>query len=81
MRRKDTRKAADNVLMELGFEDAAELSATSFLAIKLHELIQRRGLSQFEAPTITGTSQPIIPEFGRHHLAKRPVERPLLTPR
>ena len=43
MRRKDTHKSTDNVLTDLGFDDAEELSAKAILAVKLNELIQSRG--------------------------------------
>jgi len=60
MRRKDTHKSTDNVLTDLGFDDAEELSAKAILAVKLNELIQSRGLSQTEAAAITGMTQPSI---------------------
>lgn len=39
-------KGTDNVLVDLGFEDAGELSVKATLALKLNELIDERGLSQ-----------------------------------
>jgi len=41
------------VLVDLGFEDAGELSVKTTLALKLNELIDKRGLSQTEAAAIT----------------------------
>ena len=46
MRRKDTHKGTDTVLIDLGFDDAEELSAKAILAVKLNQLIRSRGLSQ-----------------------------------
>ena len=58
MRSKDSHKGSDNVLTDLGFDDAEELSAKAVLAVKLNELIGQRGLSQTQAAGITGMTQP-----------------------
>jgi Helix-turn-helix domain len=54
MTRKDHPRGTDNVLADLGFADAEELSAKAILAVKLNELIDKRSLSQIEAARITG---------------------------
>ena len=54
MKRSDHSQGTDNVLRDLGFDDAEELSAKAALALKLNELIDHRGLSQTEAAAITG---------------------------
>ena len=41
MSRKDTPQGTDNVLLDLGFDDAEELSAKAALALKLNELIDQ----------------------------------------
>ncbi len=46
MTRKIHPRATDNVLTDLGFGNAEELSAKAILAVKLNELIDKRGLSQ-----------------------------------
>lgn len=75
MRRKGTHKGADNVLIDLGFDDAEELSAKAILAVKLNELIQRRGLSQTEAAAITGMTQPKVSQVARYKLQNISLER------
>ena len=66
MRRKDTHKGTDNVLIDLGFDDAEELSAKAVLAVKLNELIRSGGLSQTEAAAITGMTQPKVSQVARY---------------
>jgi predicted XRE-type DNA-binding protein len=75
MTRKDHPRGTDNVLVELGFEDAEELSAKAALAVKLNELIDRRGLSQTEAAQITGMTQPKISQVNRYKLQNISLER------
>lgn len=75
MRRKDTHKSTDNVLTDLGFDDAEELSAKAILAVKLNELIQSRGLSQIEAAAITGMTQPKVSQVARYKLQNISLER------
>ena len=54
MIRTEHPQGTDNVLMDLGFDDAEELTAKAALALKLNTLIDQRGLSQTEAAAITG---------------------------
>jgi predicted XRE-type DNA-binding protein len=75
MSRKGGRKAIDNVLVDLGFEDAEDLSAKAILAVKLNELIEKRGLSQTEAAEITGMTQPKISQVRRYKLQNISLER------
>jgi predicted XRE-type DNA-binding protein len=60
MRSNDSHKGTDNVLVDLGFDDAEELSAKAVLAEKLNELIKKRGLRQTEVANITGMTQPKV---------------------
>ena len=46
MERKDRHKGTDNVLVDLGLEDAEELTAKANLAVKFNDLVDKRGLSQ-----------------------------------
>lgn len=62
MKRSDHSQGTDNVLRDLGFDDAEELSAKAALALKLNELIDHRGLSQTETAAITGMTQPKCPK-------------------
>ncbi|MFU8821410.1 MAG: helix-turn-helix domain-containing protein [Gammaproteobacteria bacterium] len=75
MTRKGQLHGTDNVLADLGFEDAEELSAKAALAVKLNDLIGRRGLSQAEAARITGMTQPKISQVKRYKLQNISLER------
>lgn len=75
MSHKSSRKAIDNVLVDLGFEDAEDLSAKAILAVKLNELIEQRGLSQTQAAEITGMTQPKISQVRRYKLQNISLER------
>jgi predicted XRE-type DNA-binding protein len=68
-------KGTRNVLVGLGFEDAEELSAKTILAMKLNELVDRRGLSQTEAATVIGMSQPKVSLVRRYKLQNISLER------
>ena len=75
MRSKDRHKRTDNVLANLGFEDAEDLSAKAVLAVKLNQLIERRDLSQTEAAVITGMTQSKISQVRRYKLQNISLER------
>ncbi|EEE05487.1 helix-turn-helix domain-containing protein [Burkholderia multivorans] len=75
MTRIDHSEGTDNVLLDLGFEDAEELSAKAALALKLNELIDQRGLSQTEAAAITGMTQPKVSQVRRYKLQNISLER------
>jgi len=75
MQRKRVRRGTDNVLADLGFEDAEELSAKALLAVKVNELIEKRGLSQTEAASITGMTQPKVSQVRRYKLQNISLER------
>lgn len=68
-------QGSDNVLVDLGFDDAHELSAKTVLAIKLNELIDKRCLSQIEAAAIIGTTQPKVSQIRRYKLQNISLER------
>ena len=75
MARKDSPQGTDNVLADLGFDDAEELSAKAILAVKLNELIDKRGLNQTEAADITGMTQPKVSQVRRCKLQNISLER------
>jgi len=75
MSRKGNPQGTDNVLVDLGFDDAGELSAKAALALKLNALIDKRGLSQTEAASITGMTQPKISQVRRYKLQNISLER------
>ncbi|AXF25296.1 XRE family transcriptional regulator [Burkholderia pyrrocinia] len=75
MIRNDHPRGTDNVLQDLGFDDAEELSAKAALALKLNQLIDKRGLSQTEAAAITGMTQPKVSQVRRYKLQNISLER------
>jgi len=75
MDHNDHPESTDNVLLDLGFDDAEELSAKAALAYKLNELIDQRGLSQMETAAITGMTQPKVSQVRRYKLQNISLER------
>lgn len=75
MIRKTNPPGTDNVLHDLGFDDAEELSAKAALALKLNMLIDERGLSQVEAAAIIGMTQPKVSQVRRYKLQNISLER------
>lgn len=75
MTQEDHSRGTDNVLADLGFDDAEELSAKTVLAVKLNELIDKRGLSQTEAACLTGMTQPKVSQVRRYKLQNISLER------
>ena len=75
MQRKRNHEGIDNVLVDLGFEDAEELTAKATLAVKFNELLDKRRLSQTEATAITGMTQPKVSQVRRYKLRNISLER------
>lgn len=75
MESKRSHEGTDNVLIDLGFEDAEELTAKVSLAVKFNELLEKRGLSQTEAAAITGMTQPKVSQVRRYKLQNISLER------
>ena len=75
MESKRGHKGIDNVLVDLGFEDAEELTAKASLAVKFNELLEERRLSQTEAAAITGMTQPKVSQVRRYKLQNISLER------
>jgi predicted XRE-type DNA-binding protein len=65
----------DNVLADLGFADAEDLSAKAALAFKLNELIAQRRLSQAAVAALTGMTQPKVSQVRRYKLQNISLER------
>ncbi|WP_175822766.1 helix-turn-helix transcriptional regulator [Burkholderia sp. BCC0419] len=68
MNRKAHPRGTDNVLADLHFDDAEGLTAKAALALKLNDLIDKRGLSQIETAAITGMTQPKVSQIRRYKL-------------
>lgn len=79
MQRNRDSKRPDNVLLDLGFEDAEELAAKATLALKINELVSERGLSQMEAAGIIGMPQPKISQIRNYKLRNISLERLMLA--
>ena len=75
MERKNANKGTDNVLVDLGLDDAEELTAKANLAVKFNELVDQRGLSQTQAAAITGMTQPKVSQIRRYKLQNISLER------
>lgn len=60
MARKINKRGSDNVLVDLGFPDAEELTAKAVLAKKLNDILARRGLTQSRAAALLGMPQPKV---------------------
>jgi len=73
--RKENAHGTDNVLSDLGCDDAEELSAKAILAVKLNELVDKRSLSQIEAALVTGMTQPKVSQVRRYKLQNISLER------
>ncbi|WP_241332060.1 helix-turn-helix domain-containing protein [Burkholderia cenocepacia] len=61
-------RGTDNVQVDLGFDDATELTAKAALALKLNTLIDKRRLSQTEVAARTGMTQPKVSQVRRYKL-------------
>ena len=72
---KRSLKGVANVLVDLGFDDAQELTAKASLAVKFNDLVEKRGLSQTEAAAITGMTQPKVSQVRRYKLQNISLER------
>ena len=75
MTRHSNPAGTSNVLLDLGFDDAEDLSAKAELALKLNEVIDQRELSQMEVAAITGMSQPKVSQVRRYKLQNISLER------
>lgn len=75
MRSKDNHKGTDNVMDDRGVDPSAEQSAKAVLAVKLNDVIEKRGLSQTEAASITGMTQPKVSQVRRYKLENISLER------
>jgi len=75
---RSQRAASGNVLVDLGFRDADELSAKAVLALRLNEILDRRGLTQAAAARLLGMTQPKISSLRNYKLRGISLERLML---
>lgn len=75
MTRRIKDRGTDNVLADLGFLDAEELTAQTILAKKINDIIHRRGLTQLEAAKLLGMPQPKVSAIRNYKLKGISLER------
>lgn len=75
MSRKKKDRGTDNVLSDLGFPDAEELSAKTILAKKINDIVSRRGLTQIDAAELLGMPQPKVSAIRNYKLRGISLER------
>jgi predicted XRE-type DNA-binding protein len=64
-----------DVFVDLGFADAAERKLRVQLAMRLNELIARRGLTQAKTARLFGVPQPHVSELKNYKLSRFSSER------
>ena len=75
MTQNDLPEGTENVLADLGFDDAKDLSAKAALAMKLNDIISERKLTQAQVASITGMTQPKVSQIRRYKLQNISLER------
>lgn len=75
MARKSRERGTDNVLADLGFEDAEELAAKATLALKVNQILTERGLTQVEAAELLGMPQSKVSQIKNYKLQNISLER------
>lgn len=72
---KTKSHGTDNVLVDLGFPDAEELTAKTILAKKINEIIENRGLTQLDAAELLHMPQPKVSAIRNYKLRGISLER------
>lgn len=72
---RKTRRATGNVLVDLGFPDAAELTAKTMLAKKINDILAHRNLLQVDAARLLGLPQPKVSAIRNYKLRGISLER------
>ena len=75
MAEKRHHRGTDNVLVDLGFPDAEELTAKAILAKKLNDAIDRRRLTQSDAAELLGMPQAKVSAIRNYKLRGISLER------
>ena len=79
MTRTQNHRAPRNVLTDLGFPDAEELTAKTILAKKISDIVASRGLTQVEAAGLLGMPQPKVSALRNYKLRGISLGRLLLA--
>ena len=74
-RKERVSRGSDNMFADLGFADADERQAKLRLAYALNQALEERGLSQADAGTVLGVTQPKVSALRNYKLAGFSVER------
>ena len=75
MARKTKARGTDNVLADLEFPDAEELTARTILAKRINDIVLRHGLTQVEVAALLGMPQPRISAIRNYRLRGISLER------
>ena len=75
MTRKVKDRGTNNVLADLGFPDAEELTAKTILAKKINDILDDRGLTQLKAAKLLGMPQPKVSAVRTYKLRGISLER------
>ena len=75
MIQKAKDRGTSNVLADLGFPDAEELTAKAILAKKINEILEDRGLTQIDAAELLGIPQPKVSAIRNYKLQGISLER------
>ena len=75
MAKKTSATPTDNVLRDLGFPDAEELSAKVMLALKINQLLDARALNQTKAAQLLEMPQPKVSAIRNYRLRGISLER------
>src|SRR5215468_52280 len=75
MARRTRGRGTDNVLADLEFPDAEELTAKTILAKKINDIVLSRGLTQVEIAELLGMPQPKVSAIRNFKLRGISLER------
>ena len=75
MASKTKHHGTDNVLADLGFPDAEELTAKAILSKKINDILDRRGITQGEAARLLAMPQPKVSAIRNYRLRGISLER------
>jgi predicted XRE-type DNA-binding protein len=75
MTRKTKHRGIGNVLADLGFPEAQELTAKTILAKKINDIIECRGLTQVDVAELLGMPQPKVSAIRNYKLRGISLER------
>src|SRR5262249_23600145 len=79
MTRKKRNPDTDRVLAGPGFPDVDQLTAKTILAKKINDIVERRGLTQFDAAELLAMPQPKVSAIRNYKLRGISLERLMLA--